>query len=64
MKSLFCILLGLTVLTGCTNSGESGTVNDGDSAGRKNNTVYPPADPVTDTSMGEHRVDIQKRDSQ
>jgi hypothetical protein len=64
MKSLVPVLLSLTVLFGCTNSGESGAVNDGDSPGRaKNKTINPPADPATDTSKGEHRVDIQKRDS-
>jgi hypothetical protein len=63
MKWTLAIIAAFALLASCNNSGESGTVNDGDSATRKNSTIYPPADPATDTSMGEHRVDIQKRDS-
>ena len=64
MKFITTVFVSLMILTACNNSGESGAVNDGDSAGRvRNNDINPPADPATDTSRGEHRVDIQKRDS-
>jgi hypothetical protein len=63
MKWTLALIVAITILASCNNSGESGVQNDGDSATRKNSTIYPPADPATDTSIGEHRVDIQKRDS-
>ena len=64
MKKVFLFFTTIVVLTACTNSGESGVVNDGDSPGKAtNHDIYPPANPSTDTAAGEHRVDIQKRDS-
>ena len=62
MKLILTLLITLALLQSCNNSGESGVVNDGDSAGRvRNNTINPPANPATDTAAGEHRVDIQQR---
>ncbi|MGZ8545732.1 MAG: hypothetical protein ACXWV0_10570 [Flavisolibacter sp.] len=64
MKWISLAFIFLTIMVSCNNGGESGVVNDGDSATRRNRDVYPLADPATDTSRGEHRVDIQQRDSQ
>ena len=64
MKSTLFCMATLLILISCNNSGESGVQQDGDSSTRMNRNINPPADPATDTSRGEHRVDIQKRDSQ
>jgi hypothetical protein len=68
MKKLFVLLTGLTLIAACnSNPGESGTVNDGikavDSNGALQDTVKMKADPRTDTTIGEDRVDIEKRDT-
>ena len=64
MKLIGLAVMSMLLMTSCNNGGESGVVNDGDSATRRNGDVYTPLDPSIDTSRGEHRVDIQKRDSQ
>jgi hypothetical protein len=74
MKKLLVILAGFVVLQACNpsneNSGESGTVNDGFQGAGDNNgalpgdTGYGGANTTTiDTAAGDHRVDIQQRDS-
>ena len=74
MKKLLVILAGFVMLQACNPSnerpGESGTVNDGFQGAGDNNgalpgdTGYGGANATTiDTAAGDHRVDIQKRDS-
>ncbi len=68
MKKILILGITINVLQACNNNtGESGVVNDGinavDSNGAFTDTSKMVPDPSTDTSIGEDRVDIQKRDS-
>jgi hypothetical protein len=68
MKKIYLFLAGLSLLAACnSNPGESGAVNDGikavDSNGAFQDTVKMKADPRTDTAIGEHREELEKRDS-
>ncbi|MBD0332823.1 MAG: hypothetical protein ICV66_09215 [Chitinophagaceae bacterium] len=67
MKKIL-IVLSLFLLYACNNNpGESGVVNDGvkavDSNGAFTDTAKMAPNPAIDTSKGEDRVDIEKRDS-
>ena len=68
MKKVLSILMSIAVLQACTNNqGESGVQNDGinmvDSNGGLADTSYRTNQSATDTSKGEHRVDLSKRDT-
>lgn len=68
MKKLLVIVSSFLILQACSNNGgESGAVDDGikevgDQNGGLPDTAGKP-NPSTDTTMGEDRVDTQKRDS-
>jgi hypothetical protein len=68
MKKGFIILSGLIFLVSCSNNdGQTGVMNDGMSAGDTNgalaDTAFGAGTHLTDTSKGEHRVDLSKRDT-
>jgi len=69
MKKLFAVLTGLMFLVACSNNGgESGAVNDGfsgvaDTNGGLPDTPNTKPSPSIDTAKGDHRVDIEARDS-
>lgn len=69
MKKIGMILAACIWLTACgPNTGQEGTVNDGmkepgDGNGAlKDSSGFQP-NPSTDTTMGDHRVDTEQRDS-
>ena len=68
MKKVLILLMSAGVLQACSNNGgESGATNDGikavDSNGGAADTAWKGDQSATDTSKGEHRVDISKRDT-
>ena len=68
MKKIFVILAGFVVFVSCSNNdGQTGVMNDGMSVGDTNgglaDTAFGANTHLTDTSKGEHRVDISKRDT-
>lgn len=68
MKKVFAILMSFALLQACSNNnGESGVQNDGiktvDSNGGLADTTRTTNQSATDTSKGEDRVDLSKRDT-
>jgi hypothetical protein len=68
MKKAFVVLSGFMLLVSCSNNGgESGAVNDGikpvDTNGGLPDTGAMQASPKIDTTKGEHRVDLERRDT-
>jgi hypothetical protein len=68
MKTAFLLLTAILTLQACNNEGESGVVNDGIQPVDPNgalidSTPNKPWDPSIDTTKGDHRVDLQQRDS-
>ena len=67
MKKVFVVMTGFVLLTACSNNGgQTGVQNDGMKLGDTNgglaDTGYSNQS-ATDTSKGEHRVDISSRDT-
>ena len=68
MKKIFVIAICFVLLQACGNSStQSGVDNDGmktlDSNGGLADTAFKGNQSTTDTSKGEHRVDISNRDT-
>ena len=68
MKKGLIVIASIFFLQACRNNGvESGAVNDGiktvDSNGALDDSRKQPRDPSVDTSIGDNRVDTEKRDS-
>jgi hypothetical protein len=68
MKKILIVMTSLVMLASCSNNGgESGAVNDGFSGAGDPNGGLPDSNrnesPRTDTSSGEHRVDLSNRDT-
>jgi hypothetical protein len=68
MKKVFAILMSFVLLQACSNNnGQSGVQDDGMKLGDTNgglaDTARTTDQSATDTSKGEHRVDLSKRDT-
>jgi hypothetical protein len=68
MKKAFGFMTGVFLLTACSNNeGQTGVQNDGMKLGDTNgglaDTMRIRDQSATDTSKGEHRVDISSRDT-
>ena len=68
MKKALILLMSIGILQACSNNdGETGSQNDGiqpvDPNGGAADTAWKGNQSGTDTSKGEHRVDISKRDT-
>ena len=68
MKKVLVIMMSIAILQACSNNGgQTGVQNDGTKIGDTNqglaDTAYGPDQAATDTSKGEHRVDLSKRDT-
>ena len=68
MKKVFAILMSFVLLQACSNNnGQSGVQNDGMKLGDTNgglaDTARTTDQSATDTSTGEDRVDLSKRDT-
>ncbi|HYC30629.1 MAG TPA: hypothetical protein VEB42_17455 [Chitinophagaceae bacterium] len=68
MKRLLTVLMSFMILQACSNNGgEGGAVDDGikavDSNGALDDSRNQNFDPSTDSTVGDDRVDTQKRDS-
>lgn len=68
MKKLLSIMMSITILQACSNNGgQTGVQNDGmklgDTNGGRADTLVTSDQSATDTSKGEHRVDISNRDT-
>ncbi|HUC80514.1 MAG TPA: hypothetical protein VMR70_06335 [Flavisolibacter sp.] len=68
MKKVFIVLMSIGMLQACSNNGgESGAVNDGikpiDSNGGRADSISTGDQSATDSSKGEHRVDLSNRDT-
>ena len=68
MKKVLSILMSIVVLQACSNNGGQTGVQDdgmklGDTNGGRADTTVTSDQSATDTSKGEHRVDISTRDT-
>lgn len=68
MKKVLAILMSFVVLQACSNNGgQTGVQNDGMKLGDTNgglaDTARTTDQSATDTSKGEHRVDLSNRDT-
>ena len=68
MKKFWILLISIGMLQACSNNGgETGSQNDGiktvDSNGGAADTAQTTDQSATDSSKGEHRVDLSKRDT-
>ena len=68
MKKVLILLISVGFLEACSNNGgQTGVQNDGTKLGDTNgglaDTAFTTNQSATDTSKGEHRVDLSKRDT-
>ena len=68
MKKVLILMMGICILQACSNNGgQTGVQNDGMKLGDTNgglaDTMQTTDQSATETSKGEHRVDISERDT-